>query len=59
MEQNRPAFQLNLLLSVVTLILLSLVFLPTAGQERNSSRAISNAINPICWPMNCGNPPTT
>ena len=26
MEQNRPAFQLNLLLSVVTLILLSLVF---------------------------------
>ena len=26
MEQNRPAFQLNLLLSVITLILLSLVF---------------------------------
>ena len=26
MEQNKPAFQLNLLLSVITLILLSLVF---------------------------------
>ncbi|WP_421193316.1 methyl-accepting chemotaxis protein [Aeromonas enteropelogenes] len=33
MEQNRPAFQLNLLLSVVTLILLSLVFFAYSWSE--------------------------
>ncbi len=34
MEQNRPAFQLNLLLSVVTLILLSLVFFAYSWSEK-------------------------
>ncbi len=34
MEQNRPAFQLNLLLSVITLILLSLVFFAYSWSEK-------------------------
>ncbi|WP_337073578.1 methyl-accepting chemotaxis protein [Aeromonas veronii] len=34
MEQNKPAFQLNLLLSVITLILLSLVFFAYSWSEK-------------------------
>ncbi|WP_323886583.1 methyl-accepting chemotaxis protein [Aeromonas allosaccharophila] len=39
MEQNKPAFQLNLLLSVITLILLSLVFFAYswAGKQQEES----------------------
>ncbi len=48
MEQNKPAFQLNLLLSVITLILLSLVFFAYSWSEKKWSRVINSAINPIC-----------
>ncbi|MFM7967321.1 hypothetical protein ACF2JD_02750 [Aeromonas sp. A-5] len=56
MEQNKPAFQLNLLLSVITLILLSLVFFAYSWAGKQLEESYRQQY-PTCWPMNCANPP--